>query len=96
MKPNELDALIEDCLEGRLSEADAERLSAELQESPEARTRYWESASIHGLLEHTMQQASLRVITGQASPKAGRWLQWRPIAAAAAGLVIGLLCASVA
>ena len=84
MKPNELDALIEDCLEGRLSEADAARLSAALQESPEARTRYWESASIHGLLEQTMQQASLRVITGQASPRPTRWFQWRPLAAAAA------------
>jgi cellulase/cellobiase CelA1/ferric-dicitrate binding protein FerR (iron transport regulator) len=83
MKPNELDALIEDCLEGRLSEADAARLSAELQESPAARTRYWESASIHGLLEHTLEQASLRVITSQAAPRPTRWLQWRPLAAAA-------------
>ncbi|MEO6755421.1 MAG: hypothetical protein ABIP85_26930 [Chthoniobacteraceae bacterium] len=95
MKPNELDALIEDCLEGRLSEADAARLSAELQESPAARTRYWESASIHGLLEHTMQQASLRVITGEATPRPTRWLQWRPLMAAAAGIAIGIFCTSV-
>lgn len=98
MKPNELDAFIDDCLEGRLSEADAARLSAALQESPEARTRYWESASIHGLLEHTMQQESLRVITRQAAPlppKFNRWLQWRPLAAAAAGIVFGMFCTSV-
>jgi len=95
MKPNELDTLIEECLDGHLNEADAARLSAELQASPQARSRYWESASIHGLLEHTMQQASLRVITGQASAKPSRLLQWRPLTAAAAGIVFGMLCTSV-
>lgn len=68
MKPNELDALIEACLESDLSEADAARLSAELQESPEARSRYWESASIHGFVDHTMQQASLRLISDLTKP----------------------------
>ena len=99
MKPNELDALIEDCLEGRLSEPDAARLSALLEQSAEARARYWETASIHGLLEHTMQNASLRVVTGQAlptTPRISRWLAWRPLAAAAAGIVFGMFCASLA
>ena len=98
MKPNELDALIEDCLEARLSKPDAARLSALLEQSAEARARYWETASIHGLLEHTMQNASLRVVTGQGLPttqRINRWLAWRPLMAAAAGLVIGLFSASV-
>lgn len=95
MKPNELDALIDDCLSGQLTEADAARLSAELQRSPDARSRYWDAASIHGLLEHTLQQASIRVITGQSLPKPARWYQWRSLTAAAAGLVIGLLSASL-
>jgi hypothetical protein len=98
VKPNELDALIEDCLEDRLSETDAARLSAHLEQSAAARARYWEAASIHGLLEHTMQGASLRVVTGQALPtipRINRWFAWSPITAAAAGLVIGLFSASV-
>ncbi len=91
MKPNELDALIEDCLEGRLSEPDAARFSALLEQSAEARARYWETASIHSLLEHTMQGASLRVVTGKALatiPRTHRWFQWRPLSAAAALVVV--------
>lgn len=98
MKPNELDTLIDDCLEGRLSESDAAKLSTHLEQSAEARARYWDAASIHGLLESSLQTASLRVITGQASaitPKTTRWMQWRPLTAAAAGLIIGLFSASM-
>ncbi len=98
MKANELDALIDDCLEDRLSESDATRLSALLEQSAEARARYWQTASVHGLLEHTLQNASLRVVTGQALPtsaKINRWIMWRPLTAAAAGLMFGMLCTSV-
>ncbi len=86
MKLSELNALIEDCLEGRLSEPDSAKLSALLEQSAEARARYWETASIHGLLEHSMQNASLRVVTGQAlptTPGIKRWSTWRSLAAAA-------------
>ena len=95
---SELDALIDDCLEGRLGEPDAAKLSAHLEQSAEARARYWEAASVHGLLEHVMQNASLRAVTGQAMPivsRPHRWLQWRPLTAAAAGLMIGLCSASL-
>lgn len=99
MKPSELDALIDDCLEGCLTDADAAALNRSIEQSAEARARYWEAASIHGLLEHTMQQATLRAVTGQAPllhSKKSRWPQWRPLTAAAAGLVLGLFCASAA
>lgn len=98
MKPQDLDSLIEDCLEDRLSEADAQRLSTHLEQSAEARTRYWETASLHGMLEHSLQNASLHAVTGQASPisvNGSHWIAWRSLTAAAAGLVIGLLSASV-
>jgi len=90
MKPVGLDALIEDWLEGRLSEPDAARLSVLLEQSPEARARYWETASIHGLLEQALQEASVRAMTGQSLPVASvrpRFRYWRPFAAAVAGLV---------
>jgi hypothetical protein len=98
MKPHELDALIDECIEGRLSGADAARLGALLEESAAARARYWEAASIHGLLENSLQQASLRVITGEAGRESDRVVRLfglRPLAAAAAGLVLGVFSASM-
>ncbi len=98
MNTEELDQLIHDCLEGCLSESGAARLSALLEDSAEARERYWATASVHGLLEHSLQQASLRVITGQeirAQLPGVRWFHWRPWAAAAAGLAFGIFGASM-
>lgn len=98
MKTEELDHLIHDCLEGCLSESGAERLSALLEDSAEARERYWATAAVHGLLEDSLRQASLRVITGQETGvrmPVARWFPWRPWAAAAAGLAFGVFGASV-
>lgn len=98
MKRDELDADIEACLEGRLSESEAERLGALLERSAEARERYWELASIHGLLEQSLQNASLKSVTGEAVsplPTAGRILRRYPIAAAAAGLMAGIIGATM-
>lgn len=95
---SELDALIDGCLEGQLNEADAARLSAHLEQSAEARAQYWEAASIHGLMEQAMQNASLRAVTGQSSPIISSRQyrsQWRPLSAAALGLFVGLFSASL-
>ncbi len=61
---SELDALIDACLDGRLSEAEADRLSHWIEESSEARERYWQLASVHGMIEQSMQSASLKAATG--------------------------------
>ncbi len=53
--PSELHDLIDDYIEGKLSDANAARLSQLLEQSAEARAQYWEAASIHGLLEHVIQ-----------------------------------------
>ena len=93
MKLHELDALIDDWFEGRISESDAAKLSAELEQSAASRAHYWETASVHGLLEHTMQQASLRSVTGQVPPippKRIQWLGWRSLAAAAVVVFTGI------
>lgn len=98
MKTDELDHLIHHCLEGCLSESEAARLSALLEDSVEARERYWATASLHGLLEDSLQQASLRVITGQearAQAPAMRRSHRRPWVAAAAGLAFGFCGASM-
>lgn len=83
MKRNELDRLIDDCLESCLSENDAAALSAELEASAEARARYWEAAAIHGLLDQAMHQSSLQVITGEGRPQRENFIPWRAVAAAA-------------
>ena len=98
MKIDELERLIHDCLEGCLGESDAARLSALLEQSAEVRQRYWETASVHGMLEDALQQASLRVVAGKASVERERvtgWLRWRSWPAAAAGLAFGVLSASI-
>jgi len=98
MKTDELDRLIHDSLEGCLGGSDAARLSALLEQSAEARGRYWETASLHGMLEDALQQASLRVVAGKASAERERptgWLRWRAWQAAAAGLAFGVLSASI-
>jgi hypothetical protein len=99
MKTDELDRLIHACVEGGLTADDAARLSALLEQSAGARARYWEMASVHGMLEDALQQAALRAVTGEASPERARAAGgrgWCPWTAAAAGLACGFLGASIA
>ena len=94
----ELDDLLNRYLNGNLSEADAQALSTQIEESAEVRERYWELASIHGMVEQTMQNVSLQATTGRESAEPER----RPrasglsrIKTGIAGLAIGVFSASV-
>lgn len=98
MKNEDLDDLIDACLDGRLSEADAAKISELIENSADARARYWELASVHGLLEQALQQVSLQAAIGQPGPASAgfsRLFQWRALTAAAAGLVFGMFSASM-
>lgn len=91
---NELDALIDACLDGHLSKEEAIRLSQWIEDSSGARQRYWELASVHGLIEQSMQNASLKAVTGEGIviPMKTKGLsRWPRISAVAAGMVIGIL-----
>ena len=97
-KERELDDLLNKYLDGNLSEVDARALSTEIEESAEVRERYWELASIHGMVEQSMQSASLRATTGRESAEP----ETSPIASGfsriktgIAGLAIGVFSASV-
>ena len=95
---SELDALINACLDGCLSEAEADRLNHWIEESREARERYWRLASVHGLIEQSMQGASLKAATGEefVTPAKTEGLsRWRRIPSVAAGMLIGILGASL-
>ena len=99
MKPNDLDRLIEHCLEEQLDQAEAARLSTLLEESAEARDRYWELALVHGMLEQGLQTALVKVATGEEAAtvraKPGTIFHWPRLVAAAAGILIGIFSASV-
>ena len=89
----ELDALIDACLEGQLSEAEAKQLSLWIEESSEARQRYWDLASVHGMIEQSMQSASLKAYrkTAKTHPMFRRFR----LTSLAAGLLIGIFGASM-
>ena len=96
MDNNELDALINASLDGSLSEA--EQLSQWIEESSDARKRYWELASVHGMIEQSMQSASLKAATGEqpvTPARADGLSRWRRITSVAAGVAIGVLSASL-
>ena len=97
-KKRELDDLLNRYLDGNLSEEDARALSTQIEESAEVRERYWELASIHGMVEQTMQSASLQAATGKESvepERRTRVLGLSRIKTGIAGLAIGVFSASV-
>jgi len=94
----ELDSLINACVDNQLSEEEATRLSRLIEESPEARERYWELASVHGMVEQSMQNASLNAATGVepvALIKTNRLSYWRRLKGITAGMAIGVFSASL-
>ncbi len=94
----EIDTLISACLDGCLSDADADRLSRWIEESSEVRQRYWELASVHAMIEQSMQSTSMKAITGQVvvpAPKSGSYFRWSRITSVAAGILIGIFSASM-
>ena len=94
----EIDTLISACLDGCLSDADADRLSRWIEESSGVRQRYWELASVHAMIEQSMQSTSMKAITGQVvvpAPKSGSHFRWSRITSVAAGILIGIFSASM-
>ena len=69
---SDLDDMLNKYLEGSLSEVDALALSTQIEDSAEVRERYWELASIHGMVEQTMHSASLQATTGRESAEPER------------------------
>ena len=95
---SDLDDVLNKYLDGSLTEEEAMDLSNRIEESSEVRERYWELASIHGMVEQTMQSASLQATTGRESAEPER----RPrvsglsrIKTGIAGLAIGVFSVSV-
>ena len=93
-----LDDLLNKYLDGNLSEEEALALSNRIEQSSEVRKRYWELASVHGMVEQTMQTASLQATTGRESAEPERRTRipgLSGIKTGIAGLAIGVFSASV-
>lgn len=98
MNDEHLDQLISGHLHGTLTPEQRVELEQRLLHSASDRQRFWQEAETHAML-HTHLQTQLGETLGEApmpapSPNV-RWYQWRPLTAAAAGLVMGLFSASL-
>jgi hypothetical protein len=98
--------LLHGYLNGTIGEADFARLQLLLRENAEARRMLRDLSTVDAKLQElaATNPATLRLLAVPAANPARPahrqawfgWLQWRPLTAAAAGLVFGLFCASVA
>lgn len=84
--------LIDLHLLGTISKDEAIELEAVLASSREAREDYRQRCNMDAALRQ--EAAGQTVTTRSAAPKPSRWLTWRPLTAAAAGIMFGMLCTS--
>lgn len=98
--------LIHRYISGTITNAEARLLEQQLKSDPALRDWYLDALNLDSALEATAESAqtalSLPVPLSQRAlaPASGgaassRWLAWRPLAAAAAGIMFGMLCTSV-
>lgn len=93
-----LDELINRWREGRLSDEDLRRLTEAL-DTPEGRASLRANWFLEAALPEALRTSPLLRVSRKAEPQQTRkwtgWLSWRPLAAAAAGLVFGMFCTSL-
>jgi hypothetical protein len=97
---NDWHDLIQRYIAGTLSDDEALALQNALKSDKDLRALYLDYMNLDVALgSHAESRAAVNEIL--ASPKAGetsrptRWLSWRPLTAAAAGIVFGMFCTSV-
>ncbi|MEY2598949.1 MAG: hypothetical protein RLZZ142_1208 [Verrucomicrobiota bacterium] len=99
MKDDHLDHLIGAHLDGSITREQHGELEQRLLHSASDRARFWQEAQTHAMLHAHSQAAAPIPLAPQPPPPQGRSLfrmgQWRPLTAAAAGLLIGLFSASL-
>jgi hypothetical protein len=98
MKDERLDDLIDAHFNVAMNDGERRELEERLLHSATDRMRFWELAESHVLVHEGIQQKIAASTSPEAAPRRvlghSRWLQWRPLTAAAAGLVFGLFTAS--
>jgi len=93
MKP---DDLIQCFLDGQASPEVAHTLSELLKTDASARARYLDFAELHAALLADETLRTPASLAGEGTPGSPLWLRWRSVAAAAAGVAIGVFSASLA
>ena len=93
MNDERLDHLISAHLHGLLSSNERTELEQRLQHSASDREHFWQEAELHSMM-HASLQTDI-VLPERPRPAATPWLAWRPLTAAAAGIVFGMFCTSV-
>ena len=97
----ELSDLIQVCLDGRASDEQVALLNSTLRSDEAARDLYLQLADTHSCFAVDESLWMDDIADGRAfeaptrQPSSFNWLNWRPIAAAAAGIVFGMFCTSV-
>lgn len=98
MTQDQLD-LLHGYLNGTLDEADFARLQSLLRDNAEARRTLRSLSTVEAKLTQlaAIPPETMRLLseTARQSGPSFRWLSWRPLTAAAAGIVFGMLCTSV-
>lgn len=96
--------LIQRYLSGTITDAEARSLEQQITADPALRDWYLDALNLDSALESTAESAqtalSLPVPLSHRAPSSARhgsarWLSWRPLMAAAAGILFGMLCTSV-
>lgn len=99
MNDEHLDQLISGHLHGTLTLEQRAELEHRLLHSAADRQRFWQEAETHTMLhthvQHRLGETLADGVVTSAAPRRARWYQWRPLTAAAAGLVLGLFGASL-
>jgi hypothetical protein len=93
----ELTELIQTCLDGQPTDEQITRLNARLRSDAAARDLYLQLADTHSCLavDESLWMGGSPLHAAHGQPASFKWLHWRPIAAAAAGLALGMFCTSV-
>lgn len=95
MTDERLDDLIDAHLNGTMSDEARAELEERLLHSATDRARFWEMAECHALLHEGLQGQRVAEVVKPHAKVRSLWLQWRPIAAAAAGIALGMFGTSM-
>lgn len=89
--------LIHRCRDGNASPDELARLEALLREDAAFRLAYVRYTNLDLALEAkaSSSEAAHDLLKASVTSRSTRWLQWRPLAAAAAGIVFGIFCTSL-
>ena len=96
--------LIQRYISGTITDAETEALEQQLKTDATLRDWYLDAVNLDSALEVTAEAAELALslpvsssqqVLAPRSSQTSRWLTWRPLTAAAAGIMLGMFCTSV-